>query len=69
MSACRCWSALKFVAIVSSNTDEFFMVRVGALHQKIESGSSSARPDGYSAHEVLYLLRGGAGRSSCASAG
>jgi polyphosphate kinase len=48
---------LKFVAIVSSNTDEFFMVRVGALHQKIKSGSSSVRPDGYSAHEVLSLLR------------
>lgn len=29
---------LKFLAIVSSNFDEFFMVRVGALWDKIQAG-------------------------------
>lgn len=29
---------LKFIAIVSSNLDEFFMVRVGGLQQKIQAG-------------------------------
>jgi polyphosphate kinase len=29
---------LKFLAIVSSNLDEFFMVRVGGLQQKVQSG-------------------------------
>ena len=29
---------LKFLAIFSSNLDEFFMVRVGGLRQKVEAG-------------------------------
>src|SRR5947209_7026395 len=29
---------LKFIAIVSSNLDEFFMVRVGGLQQKVSAG-------------------------------
>src|SRR6202790_5367466 len=29
---------LKFLAIFSSNLDEFFMVRVGGLQQKVQSG-------------------------------
>src|ERR1700704_4111067 len=29
---------LKFIAIVSSNLDEFFMVRVGGLQQKVQAG-------------------------------
>ena len=28
---------LKFIAIVSSNLDEFFMVRVGGLQQKVQA--------------------------------
>jgi polyphosphate kinase len=31
---------LKFVAILSSNLDEFFMVRVGGLQQKVQAGIS-----------------------------
>ena len=29
---------LKFIAILSSNLDEFFMVRVGGLQQKVHAG-------------------------------
>src|SRR6186713_1845895 len=29
---------LKFVAIVESNLDEFYMVRVGGLQQKVQAG-------------------------------
>src|SRR5260370_40292253 len=29
---------LKFLAIVESNLDEFYMVRVGGLQQKVQSG-------------------------------
>src|SRR5437867_5983616 len=29
---------LKFLAIFSSNVDEFFMVRVGGLQQKVQAG-------------------------------
>src|SRR6187200_2013021 len=31
---------LKFLAIFSSNLDEFFMVRVGGLQQKVQAGIS-----------------------------
>src|SRR5262249_4191619 len=31
---------LKFIAILSSNLDEFFMVRVGGLQQKVQAGIS-----------------------------
>ncbi len=48
---------IKFLAIVSSNTDEFFMVRVAAIHQKLKSGSTTTRPDGYNSHILLVLLR------------
>lgn len=34
---------LKFLAIVSSNLDEFFMVRVGSLNDQINAGFS--KPD------------------------
>ncbi len=37
---------LKFLAIVSSNTDEFFMVRVATIHQKLKLGLPTPRPDG-----------------------
>ena len=37
---------LKFLAIVSSNTDEFFMVRVATIHKKLALNVPSNRPDG-----------------------
>ena len=37
---------IKFLAIVSSNTDEFFMVRVATIHQRLKLGLPTTRPDG-----------------------
>lgn len=44
---------IKFLAIVSSNTDEFFMVRVGAVRQKALIGLPSNRPDGIAPADLL----------------
>lgn len=48
---------LKFVAIFSSNLDEFFQVRVGALHDRQEAGSSWRSFDGMTAPETLDRIR------------
>jgi polyphosphate kinase len=48
---------IKFLAIVSSNTDEFFMVRVASVHTKVKNGSASARPDGHSPMQLMQLIR------------
>ena len=48
---------LKFVAIFSSNLDEFFQVRVGALHDRQEAGTSWRSFDGMSAPETLDHIR------------
>ena len=43
----------KFLAIVTSNNDEFFMVRVAGLRQASESGSGPLEDDGLTPTEVL----------------
>ncbi|MFO0817312.1 MAG: polyphosphate kinase 1 [Pirellulales bacterium] len=48
---------LKFLAIVSSNLDEFFMVRVGGLQLLVESGKGGADPAGMTAAEQLDAVR------------
>lgn len=48
---------LKFISIVSSNLDEFFMVRVAGLHEMIDSGSEKPREDGRSPLETLQAIR------------
>jgi polyphosphate kinase len=48
---------LKFVSIVSSNLDEFFMVRVAGLHEMIDSGIEKPREDGRSPLETLHAIR------------
>jgi polyphosphate kinase len=48
---------LKFEAIVSSNLDEFFMVRVAGLHEMIDSGTDKPREDGRSPLETLQAIR------------
>ncbi|MDX1995617.1 MAG: polyphosphate kinase 1 [bacterium] len=44
---------VKFLAIVASNLDEFFMVRVPSYHEKIKRGISTTRPDGYTPIQLL----------------
>ncbi len=47
---------LKFLSIVSSNFDEFFMVRVAALQQRVKSGKSSSCPTGMSPAQQLKRI-------------
>src|SRR3984893_9436414 len=42
---------VKFLAIFSSNLDEFFMIRVPALKRRIAAGDQAAGPDGTSSAE------------------
>src|SRR3712207_1655233 len=48
---------LKFCAIVSSNLDEFFMVRVAGLHDQIDAGIEKPLQDGRTPSETLDVLR------------
>jgi polyphosphate kinase len=48
---------MKFVSIVSSNLDEFFMVRVAGLHEMIDAGIAKPREDGRSPLETLQAIR------------
>lgn len=44
---------LNFLAIVSSNLDEFFMIRVASLHDQVNAGYKAKDPTGLSASEQL----------------
>ncbi|NUP99810.1 MAG: polyphosphate kinase 1 [Armatimonadetes bacterium] len=50
---------LKFLAIVSSNLDEFFMVRVAGVQQQVAAGVTSPKQDGIPPRELLERLRDG----------
>ncbi|MFL5303994.1 MAG: RNA degradosome polyphosphate kinase, partial [Polyangia bacterium] len=48
---------LKFLAIYSSNLDEFFMIRVSGLHEQLEAAALvEASPDGLSARDQLTRI-------------
>ena len=47
---------LKFMAIFSSNLDEFFMVRVAALKQQVAAGVSKLSADGRTASQQLEAI-------------
>ncbi len=48
---------LKFLAIFSSNLDEFFMIRVAGLMQRSDAGIQTPDPSGLTADEQLDLIR------------
>ena len=47
---------VRFLAIFSSNLDEFFMVRVASLKSKIERGVTTANSAGYTPKELLKIV-------------
>ncbi len=47
----------KFLAIFSSNLDEFFQIRVAGLKEQVRAGISSPGPDGRSPIEQLSAIR------------
>jgi polyphosphate kinase len=48
---------IKFLAIVGSNLDEFFMVRVASLRKQIDAGVMELPPDGMTPAEQLAAIR------------
>src|SRR5215470_14594538 len=48
---------VKFLAIFGSNFDEFYMVRVAYVHDKMKAGLPMNRPDGYQAGVLLTEIR------------
>ena len=48
---------VKFCAIVSSNLDEFFMVRVAGLHDQIDAGIETPLQDGRTPSETIAAIR------------
>ncbi|HLO65544.1 MAG TPA: polyphosphate kinase 1 [Holophaga sp.] len=49
---------VKFLAIVSSNWDEFFMVRVAGIWRQIDAGITQATADGRTPRQVLEEVSG-----------
>jgi polyphosphate kinase len=47
---------VKFLAIFSSNLDEFFMVRVATLKRRLHAGEPTSGPDGLTAGETLAAV-------------
>ena len=48
---------VKFLAIVGSNLDEFFMVRVAGLAAQVDAGAIEMGPDGMSPRSQLVAIR------------
>jgi polyphosphate kinase len=48
---------VKFLAIVSSNLDEFFQVRVAGLKEQVLAGVPGSSPDGMTARQQLDAIR------------
>src|ERR1051326_5978826 len=48
---------VRFLSIVGSNLDEFFMVRVAGLMRQMHSGTAEAGPDGMTPGEQLDAIR------------
>ncbi len=52
---------LKFVAIFTSNLDEFFMIRVAGLHDQVDAGLANRGADGRNPSETIDAIRERAG--------
>src|ERR1700722_15832070 len=48
---------LKFLAIVSSNLDEFFSIRVAGLERKVKRNPKAKGEDGLLVSDALYQIR------------
>jgi len=48
---------VKFIAIIGSNLDEFFMVRIAGLKKQVEAGVRELPPDGMTPAEQLAEIR------------
>src|SRR5690606_5196923 len=48
---------IRFLAIFSTNLDEFYMVRVASWHNKMRLGLTTSRPDGYQPRQLLLEIR------------
>jgi polyphosphate kinase len=48
---------IKFLAIVGSNLDEFFMVRVATLRKRQRAGLEQVSPDGLTVSQQLAAIR------------
>jgi polyphosphate kinase len=48
---------VKFLSIVGTNLDEFFMIRVATTLKKLREGIEDVAPDGYNTDQQLYAMR------------
>jgi polyphosphate kinase len=48
---------VKFLSIVGSNLDEFFMIRVATTLKKLREGIEDVAPDGYNTEQQLDAMR------------
>ncbi len=46
----------RFLAIFSSNLDDFYMIRVATLKRKLESGFSKPNTAGYTPMQLMKML-------------
>src|SRR6267142_5770012 len=48
---------VNFLAIVGTNLDEFFMIRVATMLKKLREGIEDVAPDGYNTEQQLDAMR------------